>query len=186
MNENDESNVPNVPSVPPPITPNPSFEVRPNLPPPKPNRVHRPLSWWLRKFFACNPFYLVSAALLIYGCYRISIDETFVDRETARLLFNFSSVQVYELLLVGVAIFSGRAGACGTIPWCLSWLGKHASVRAFYSDKPGGTNRAVDNRFGLRRRSNLGGTAIRWLEAILRGTEPAGVVVGRGIHPVGT
>ena len=108
MNENDEPNVPNVPSVPPPITPNSSSEVRPGLPPPKPNPMHRPLSWWLRKFFACNPFYLASAALLIYGCYRVSIDETFVDRETARLLFNFSSVQVYELLLVGVAIFLAR------------------------------------------------------------------------------
>ena len=108
MNENDESNVPNVSNVPPPITPNPNFEASPSLPPPKPNHVHRPLSWWLRKFFACNPFYLVSAALLLYGCYRVSIDETFADHETARLLFNFSSVQVYELLLVGVAIFLAR------------------------------------------------------------------------------
>ncbi len=104
MNENDESNVPNV-HVPPPITPNPKFEASPSLPPPAPKPVHRSLSWWLRKFFACNPFYLVSAALLLYGCYRVSIDKTFVDHETARLLFNFSSVQVYELLLVGVAIF---------------------------------------------------------------------------------
>lgn len=101
MNDNDESNVPNVP---PPITPNPSFIVSSS----KPNHPHRPLSWWLRKFFACNPFYLVSAALLIYGCYRVSIDGTFVDRETARLLFNYSSVQIYELLLVGVAIFLAR------------------------------------------------------------------------------
>jgi hypothetical protein len=50
----------------------------------------------------------VSAALLLYGCYRVSIDGTFIDRETARLLFNFSSVQVYELLIVGVAIFLAR------------------------------------------------------------------------------
>ena len=106
MNENDEPNVPNVPNVPPPITPNPTFLVSPSSPPPKPNQ--RPLSWWLRKFFACNPFYLASAVLLLYGCYRISIDETFVDHDTARLLFNFSSVQVYELLLVGVAIFLAR------------------------------------------------------------------------------
>jgi hypothetical protein len=102
MNENDDSNVPGVPSVPPPITPNLSSDASSNLPPP------RPLSWWLRKFFACNPFYLISAALLLYGCYCVSIDGTFADRETARLLFNFSSVQVYELLLVGVAIFLAR------------------------------------------------------------------------------
>ena len=102
MNENDESNVPGASSVPPPITPNPGFVVAPASPPP------RPLSWWLRKFFACNPFYLVSAALLLYGLYRVSIDETFADRDTARLFFNFGSVQVYELLLVGVAIFLAR------------------------------------------------------------------------------
>lgn len=108
MNENDESNVPNVPNVPPPILQTSNVETPQNFPPPKPNRRYRPLSWWLRKFFACNPFYLVSAALLLYGCYRISIDETFTDRDTARLLFNFSSVQVYELLLVGVAIFLAR------------------------------------------------------------------------------
>src|SRR5580698_7387253 len=108
MNESDESNVPNVSNVPPPITPNPNVEASPGLPPPRPNHVHRPLSWWLRKFFACNPFYLVSAALLIYGCYRVSIDETLVSGETTRMLFNFCSVQVYELLLVGVAIFLAR------------------------------------------------------------------------------
>ncbi len=108
MNENDKSNVPNGSDVPPPITPNPTVETSPDLPPPRPNHVNKPLSWWLRKFFACNPFYLVSAALLLYGCYRVSIDETFVKGETARLLFNFSAVQVYELLLVGVAIFLAR------------------------------------------------------------------------------
>jgi hypothetical protein len=108
MNENDESNVPNVPNVPPPITPHPDFLVSPSSPPPKPNRPRKPLSWWLRKFFACNPFYLVSAAMLLYGCYRVSIDDTFVHGETARLFFNFGSVQVYELLLVGVAIFLAR------------------------------------------------------------------------------
>ncbi|HXC35915.1 MAG TPA: hypothetical protein VNV43_08565 [Candidatus Acidoferrales bacterium] len=108
MNENDEPNVPNMSDAPPPITPIPNDEAAPALPPPLPNRPRRPLSWWLRKFFACNPFYLVSAALLLYGCYRVSIDETFADHETARLLFNFSSVQVYELLLVGVAIFLAR------------------------------------------------------------------------------
>lgn len=108
MNENDEPNVPNVSNVPPSITPNPNLEASPGSPPPESNHWYRPLSWWLRKFFACNPFYLVSAALLIYGCYRVSIDDTFVDHETARMLFNFSSVQVYELLLVGVAIFLAR------------------------------------------------------------------------------
>jgi hypothetical protein len=106
MNENDESNVPNTSNVPPPVIPSPDFVV--SLPAAKSHTPHKPLSWWLRKFFACNPFYLVSAALLLYGCYRVSIDPAFVDGETARMLFNFSSVQVYELLLVSVAIFLAR------------------------------------------------------------------------------
>ncbi len=92
MNENDLANVP------PPIAPNAE---------PIPASA-RPFSWWLRKIFACNPFYLVSAALLLYGCYRVSIDAPIFNRETARLLFNFSSVQVYEILLVLVGIFLAR------------------------------------------------------------------------------
>lgn len=108
MNENGESQFLNASNVPSPIPPNRDFAVSPGIPSPPPHPAHRPLSWWLRKFFACNPFYLVSAALLLYGCYRVSIDETFTDHETARLLFNFSSVQVYELLLLGVAIFLAR------------------------------------------------------------------------------
>jgi hypothetical protein len=47
----------------------------------------------------------VSAALLLYGCYRISTDAPFLSGETARLWFNFTSVQVYEIVLVLVAIF---------------------------------------------------------------------------------
>jgi len=98
MNENDQT------SVPPPIAPNPE-----PVPPPLPALPNpRPISWWLRKFLACNPFYLVSAALLLYGCYRVSIDAPFFNGETARLLFNFTSVQVYEVLLVLVGIFLAR------------------------------------------------------------------------------
>jgi hypothetical protein len=63
-----------------------------------------PLSWWLKKFIACNPFYLFSAALLLYGLYLVSADANFPGHETAQLLFNFGSLQVYELLLVGTAI----------------------------------------------------------------------------------
>ncbi len=68
----------------------------------------KPLSWWLRKLFACNPFYLVSAALLLYSCHLISIDAPFLSGESARLVFNFSSVQFYELMLIGTALFLAR------------------------------------------------------------------------------
>src|ERR1019366_6505194 len=75
MNENDQTNVP------------PTIAASPDpVPPPLPPKP-RPLAWWLRKFFACNPFYLVSAA---------------------RMLFNFTSVQAYEILLVLTAIFLSR------------------------------------------------------------------------------
>ena len=68
----------------------------------------RPFSWWLQKLFVCNPFYLVSAALLLFGCYRVSSDAPIFNMETARLLFNFTAVQVYEVLLVVTAIFLAR------------------------------------------------------------------------------
>jgi len=65
---------------------------------------------WLRRLLACNPFYLVSAALLLFGMYHVSLDPRFLQSEVARLRFNFSSLQLYEALLVGVAIvLAGRA-----------------------------------------------------------------------------
>jgi hypothetical protein len=76
-------------------------------PPPAPTRP-KPISWWLRKLFACNPFYPVSAALLLYGCYRVSVDAPIFNLETARLLFNFTAVQLYEVLLVITAIYLAR------------------------------------------------------------------------------
>jgi len=50
----------------------------------------------------------VSAALLLFGCYRVSLDAPFLNLESARLLFNFTSVQLYEVLLVFTAIFLAR------------------------------------------------------------------------------
>ena len=91
MNDDDRTNIP----------PSPQF-----MPPPPPQP--RPLSYWLRKLFVCNPFYLVSAALLLFGCYHVSIDAPLFDQETARLTFNFTSVQFYEILVVLTAIFLAR------------------------------------------------------------------------------
>jgi hypothetical protein len=96
MNEYDQP-------APPPIIP-----ASPGPEDPFTQRKPRPFSWWLRKLFACNPFYLVSAALLLYGCYRVLIDPSIFTQESTRLLFNFSSVQVYEVLLVFTAIFLAR------------------------------------------------------------------------------
>lgn len=63
---------------------------------------------WVKKLLACNPFYLVSAALLLFGMYRVSIDPNFLRTETAQLAFNFTSLQFYELLLVFTAVFLAR------------------------------------------------------------------------------
>src|SRR2546423_376582 len=61
-----------------------------------------------RQLIACNPFYLISVALLLFGCYRISVEPALFNHEAAHLFFNFTSLQVYELLLVITAIFLAR------------------------------------------------------------------------------
>ena len=77
--------------------------VRSQASPPEKNHWHV-----LRRLLACNPFYLVSVGLLLYGCYRISIEPKVFNDESAHLFFNFGSLQVYELLLAGTAIFLAR------------------------------------------------------------------------------
>jgi len=57
---------------------------------------------------ARNPLYIISAALLLLSMRVLSGDSRVFTRETPQLLFNFSSFQVYELLLVGTAIFLAR------------------------------------------------------------------------------
>jgi hypothetical protein len=96
MNDNDLTNAP------PPIAAVPA-----STPPAAPDPI-KPFSWWVRKFLEYNPFYLVSAAMLLFGCYRVSIDAPMFHWETARVLFNFFSVQVYEILLVFTAILLAR------------------------------------------------------------------------------
>ncbi len=100
---NDETNSAETKTeTPPPLEPSRSFELTADS--------RQTLMHWLKRLFACNPFYLVSAALLLFGMYRVSIETSFLPTEVARLTFNFSSLQVYELLLVGVAVvLAGRA-----------------------------------------------------------------------------
>ncbi len=99
MNEHDQT------TPPPLINAKPEMADLPEILPASPPK---PLKWWLKKLFACNPFYLVSAALLLYGCYRVSIDAPLLNLELSRLWFSYSSVQLYELLLVATAIFLVR------------------------------------------------------------------------------
>lgn len=99
---NDETNpASEEPTVPPIFEPDfpPYTTLKTTAPAPAP----KPLAYWLKKLLVCNPFYLASAALLLYGVYRISLDATFFTTETRQLVFNFSALQVYELLLAATA-----------------------------------------------------------------------------------
>jgi len=69
--------------------------------------VINPLDW-LRRFFAANPFYLASVLMLLYGIYRVSADTGFLRLEVQQLVFNFTALQVYEVAIVGLAIFLAR------------------------------------------------------------------------------
>jgi hypothetical protein len=52
---------------------------------------------------------LPAAALLLFAINRLSIDSALLRGEQAKLLFNFS-LQTYELLLIGVAVFLAARG----------------------------------------------------------------------------
>jgi hypothetical protein len=67
-----------------------------------------PLRRWLRVLLAGNPFYLASAALVLWGAYRLTVDPHFFPTEISQLAFNFGSLQAYEWLLVGTAVFLAR------------------------------------------------------------------------------
>ncbi len=93
MNEQNESEQPAPPAI------SPVAPIGPARPEPK------PFSYWAKKFLVCNPFYLVSAALLLFGMYRLSVDRSLFTNEIPQLIFNLSSLEVYEILLVATAIF---------------------------------------------------------------------------------
>jgi hypothetical protein len=63
---------------------------------------------WARILLARNPFYIVSAALLLWSMRRLSLDSRIFQNEFPQLLFNFSSFQIYEVLLIVTAIGLGR------------------------------------------------------------------------------
>ena len=83
-------------------------------PPPAPRHLDSPvtaadLMRWLRLLLGRNPFYILSAVLLLYSMRLLSVDSMASANETPQLLFNFSCFQFYEFLLAGTAIFlAGR------------------------------------------------------------------------------
>lgn len=55
-----------------------------------------------------NPFFLLSALFMLQGIYMVSVDPQMLGQEQSQLAFNFSSLQVYELMLVLTALFLSR------------------------------------------------------------------------------
>jgi hypothetical protein len=80
-----------------------------------PGEVPRPanppgIDWryWARRLLVCNPFFLCSAALLLFGVSRLSLDEKFLGEEVANLLFNVFALLGYETLVVVTAVILAR------------------------------------------------------------------------------
>jgi hypothetical protein len=74
---------------------------------PEPEKA-RGWRYWLRRLLVCNPFFLCSAALLLWGVNRLSTDPGFPGDETQNLLFNFFALEGYELMVVFTAIVLAR------------------------------------------------------------------------------
>ncbi|HXJ58169.1 MAG TPA: hypothetical protein VNU68_16050 [Verrucomicrobiae bacterium] len=72
---------------------------------PEPQRDWR---YWARRLLVCNPFFLCSAGLLLFGVNRLSVDPGFLGDETHNLLFNFFALQGYELMVVLTAVVLSR------------------------------------------------------------------------------
>lgn len=64
--------------------------------------------WWMHRLLVCNPFFLVSAALLLFGVNRLSVDPGFLNGEESKLLFNFGALQLYGVLLAATAVLLAR------------------------------------------------------------------------------
>lgn len=69
-----------------------------------------PSGWryWARRLLVCNPFFLCSAALLLFGVNRLSLDPNFLGDERANLLFSYGALQFYEWIVVFTAVILAR------------------------------------------------------------------------------
>jgi hypothetical protein len=86
------------PPLPPPLS-------LPSIPPPSAPDWR----YWLRRLLVCNPFFLASAALMLFGLDKLSGDPGFLGGdETRQLLFGFFSLHAYECVVVGAALALAR------------------------------------------------------------------------------
>lgn len=79
-------------------------------PPSPPLDVKHHFGRWMRYILAGNPFYILSAVLVLWSMDRLSIDSRIFSSELPQLYFNVSAFQVYEAMLVVTAIFLAGRG----------------------------------------------------------------------------
>ncbi len=89
---------------------NPDQETTTPTPDPAPASSPQPIDWryWAKRLLICNPFFLCSAALLLFGVNQLSGEEKLFRDEIQNLLFNFSALQFYEVLVVLTAVVLAR------------------------------------------------------------------------------
>ena len=63
---------------------------------------------WMRYIWDTNPFFLMSAASLLYGVFLVSNGSKAFTTEASQLAFNFGALQFYGFLLVSTAILLVR------------------------------------------------------------------------------
>src|SRR5258708_31809233 len=78
--------------------------------PPRARPLADDLQTWLRRIMAGNPFYLISAGLLLYGINQLTTDPKLVGAEFSMLRFNFCALIIYEVMLVVTAVALSRRG----------------------------------------------------------------------------
>src|SRR4051812_9888214 len=64
----------------------------------------------MKRIIARNPFYLISAGLLLYGINQLTTDPKLVGAEFSLLRFNFCALIIYEIMLVATAVALARRG----------------------------------------------------------------------------
>ncbi len=64
----------------------------------------------MKRIIARNPFYLISAGLLLYGINQLTTDPKLVGAEFSMLRFNFCALIIYEIMLVATAVALARRG----------------------------------------------------------------------------
>lgn len=81
----------------------PALIISPDQNPPKIRKFG-----WLR-LMAGNPFFLISPVLLLFGLFQVATEPQMLGQEEASLAFNFSSLGIYEMMLVVTAVWlAGR------------------------------------------------------------------------------